>query len=79
MYRRNESKCLAAFLLAGCITLTGCSGTNIGGSSEEAFDSYMDELFTDEMTETDTVSLHYTLAYPENYGIADYEVTLGQM
>lgn len=77
MYRRNESKCLAAFLLAGCITLTGCSGTNIGGSSEEAFDSYMDELFTDEMTEADTVSLHYTLAYPENYGIADYDVTLG--
>ncbi|MBQ2935188.1 MAG: DUF885 domain-containing protein [Lachnospiraceae bacterium] len=42
----------------------------------EAFDECMEELFRDEIS-LNTINLHYTLAYPENYGITDYEVSLG--
>ena len=42
----------------------------------EAFDRCMEELFRDEIS-LNTINMHYTLAYPENYGITDYEVSLG--
>lgn len=42
----------------------------------EAFDQCMDELFREEIA-LNTINLHYTLAYPEDYGITDYEVSLG--
>lgn len=42
----------------------------------KAFDACMEELFRNEIA-LNTINLHYTLAYPENYGITDYEVSLG--
>ncbi|MBP3488057.1 MAG: DUF885 domain-containing protein [Roseburia sp.] len=74
--RRNNGRCAAALLLAGCIALSGCSGTDIGGTTGEAFDSYIEELFLEDVA-SDALTLHYTLAYPGNYGITDYDVTLG--
>lgn len=41
-----------------------------------AFDAYIDDFFKEEVV-LNTVNLHYTLAYPENYGIKDYDVSLG--
>lgn len=42
----------------------------------ERFEAYTDEVFKENVVQN-TINLHYTLAYPENYGITDYEVTLG--
>jgi len=47
-------------------------------SVSEEFDAYTERLFKEDVTEN-TVNLHYTLANPENYGITDYEVTLGSV
>lgn len=49
-----------------------------GASASEDFDIYTEELFKEDVTQN-TVNLHYTLANPENYGITDYEVTLGSV
>lgn len=42
------------------------------------FTSYTNLLFQEQLT-ADTIGLHYTLAHPENYGITDYEISLGSM
>ena len=49
-----------------------CLGLSIG----RKFDDMEERLFVEEIT-GDTLSLHFYLADPENYGIEDYEVTLG--
>lgn len=46
------------------------------GSVSERFEAYTDEVFKENVVQN-TINLHYTLAYPENFGITDYEVTLG--
>ena len=40
------------------------------------FGLFVEELFREEV-KANTVNLHFTLAYPEKYGIGDYEATLG--
>ena len=42
----------------------------------ELFDAYTEQLFLEEIV-LNTINLHYTLAYPENFGITEYEPTLG--
>lgn len=42
----------------------------------EDFEAFTEQLFYDEIV-LNTINLHYTLAHPENYGIEDYEATLG--
>lgn len=44
---------------------------------QSTFDTFLDELFVDAI-QTDTLSLNYTLASPEAYGIAVSETTLGE-
>ncbi len=55
--------------------LPGCSQKQNKNTSEK-FDEYTNQLFVDEIT-SNTINLHYTLAYPENYGIDNYTPTLG--
>ena len=43
---------------------------------EEMFDAYTEELFLNEI-KLNTINLHYTLAHPENFGITEYEPSLG--
>lgn len=77
MERRKSCKRMAAILLAGCLLASGCSSaTKPDLTTGERFDAYVDELFREDIAEN-TINLHYTLAYPENYGITDYEVSLG--
>ncbi len=47
-------------------------------STSAKFDDYTQELFQEDVVQN-TINLHYTLANPENYGITDYEVTLGSV
>lgn len=54
------------------------SGQKQTGHQDDAqrFAQYCDDLFFEEICES-TIDLHYTIAYPENYGIDEYEVALG--
>lgn len=45
-------------------------------AEQKKFDDYMDEIFLDEI-KLNIMNLHCTLAHPENYGIDDYEILLG--
>ena len=45
-------------------------------SESEKFDEFSKNMFMGEIVEN-TINMHYTIAYPENYGIEDYEVSLG--
>ena len=42
------------------------------------FEKYIDQIFQEEL-KGNTLNLHYTLAYPEDYGIKYYSVSLGTM
>lgn len=44
--------------------------------NREEFDAFMQEIFIEEATD-DTLTLNYTLASPEDFGIDEKEVTLG--
>lgn len=55
-----------------CCLLSGCSQR----ADETNFDTFTEELFLEEVC-TNTINLHYTLAYPKDYGIEDYPVSLG--
>ena len=76
---------LALLLFAGCAYSGNYypSSTNHQKSSENpetiaAFDAFTKDIFLEEVT-GNTINLHYTLAHPENYGITDYTVTLGDL
>lgn len=44
----------------------------------DLFDEFTDEFFKQEVV-GNTINLHYTLAHPENFGITEYEPSLGSM
>ena len=75
----EQKRCMRAALalvLAGGLGISACASPAQSGDVGERFDAYMDDLFYEDIV-LNTVNLHYTLAHPENYGITEYEVTLG--
>lgn len=70
-----HKKIVAVFL---CIILlfNGCSSLSKRENVRNNFDTFMNDLFVDEV-QTDTLSLNYSLAYPEKYGIKNKKATLG--
>lgn len=75
--KRKYFICAAALLLvsgAAFFFLKTC----LPSSENKEFESYIEDIFQQEM-KTNTLNLHYTLAYPEDYGINEYQVTLGTM
>ena len=86
MYRQNrvketnriKGKTFLALLLVMSLSVTGCTGFRKGWVSQaERFDTYLDTLFREDVA-ANTVNLHYTLANPRNYGILDYDISLGE-
>lgn len=65
-----------------CVILLFISGCKIPGNHSEtspaSYDAFLDEIFCEEIAEN-TINLHFSLAHPENWGITDYEVTLGDL
>ena len=57
---------LSIFLAKSCLS----------GSENTRFEKYIDKIFYQEIS-SNTLNLHYTLAYPEDYGIRDYQISLG--
>ncbi|MBD5549206.1 MAG: DUF885 domain-containing protein [Lachnospiraceae bacterium] len=79
--KKRYGKWIVAAAVAAVVCLLACGITAIiihkgGKTDSETFDAYTDELFKEEIA-INTVNLHYTLAHPENYGITDYDVSLG--
>lgn len=77
MKRYKRLSLLFTFVII--ISLSGCSffkkdnQTNV----EQDFSKYLNELFVNEVS-CDTISLHYTVAHPESYGITENIQTLGE-
>lgn len=88
MNKTNLTKRILAYI--GVIILTihgsGCSNINktlkdVTANKEEtqaAFDEFVNQLFVDDV-QSDSITLNYTLANPENYGITDFTPTLGDV
>jgi len=55
----------------------GCNKKPNPGETQIAFDSFIHELFVD-MVQEDTLSLNYSLARPEAYGITPKETSFGE-
>ncbi len=89
-YGKRIVSCLLVACMGVGLGLAGCSGRETGTvgspsetqsetapeSESERFELYTEELFLEQIV-SNTIDLHYTLAYPEHYGITEYEVTLG--
>ena len=75
---KSKKKWIAIGIIAVLLHFAGifCYIDHYKKSGPEAFEAYTEQLFKDEIV-LNTINLHYTLAYPENYGITDYEVSLG--
>ena len=70
-----------ALVVAMTFSMAGCEKNRNSSSAkkeQEKFDTYLQESFEESVTD-DTVTLHYSIAHPENYGITPPEVTLGEV
>lgn len=93
--KKVMSLTMAVVISAASISLTGCSITDIrrlrgknnnsydtqysyNTTDNEAFEEFTDGLFK-ELIVDDTLSLHTLLEHPDEYGITDYDVTLGRI
>lgn len=72
---------LTLMLVIGC---TGCNAFNKSADSNvheyelSSFQSFLKDFFAEEVV-CDSITLNYSLAHPENYGITEYEVGYGSM
>ena len=72
------------YLISALVLILGAGAVlffaKIHGTDSEntQFEKYIDQIFREEL-EGNTLNLHYTLAYPEDYGIKGYSVSLGTM
>ena len=76
---KQNKKYLALTLLLFILTIStvGCSKNTSGnGGNPKDFDTFLDQVFSTEV-QKDTLTLNYSLANPETYGIEDPAVSLG--
>ena len=73
---RKKINILVAAVVSGSLLLLSACGTEEPGDQNEKFEEYTQEVFCNEVS-SNTINLHYTLKNPEDYGITDYEVSLG--
>ncbi len=77
--RHKTTKRLVPFLLSLCtFLLSACSlsAPEEEASPDSSFQEFVDELYRNEVA-ADTLTLHYSLAHPENYGIQTNEISFG--
>ncbi len=72
--RRSAALLLALSLITA--SLAGCNSGKKAAEAQERFDAFTNEVFVSDITEN-ILNLHWTLAFPENYGIEDYEISFG--
>lgn len=74
-YRKHMICVITALSMGAGLLAAGC-GARSGTDANAAFEQYTREIFCQEAA-ANTVSLHYTLKEPENYGITETPVTFG--
>ncbi len=62
--------------LSGCTANTPSKSAEVYEYSHDSFDSFIEDLFAREVS-SDSITLNYTLAHPENYGIESVEPSYG--
>ena len=72
---RKQSFCLITIIL--CLSLSSCNIFHKQAKEQKQFDAFMNNLFIEEV-KADSLSLNYSLAKPEDYGITDIQATLGE-
>ncbi|MBP1755246.1 MAG: hypothetical protein H6Q59_1644 [Firmicutes bacterium] len=72
-------KHIPSFLIVLCLSLLfgGCSFQTNQKKQQSRFDEFMNNLFVNEV-QADSLSLNYSLAKPENYGIHQAKATFGE-
>ena len=73
--KRMKNIVMAVLLAALMLSAVACSNAE---EEQKAFDDFTWRVFEENVT-MDTITLHYTLADPEGYGIQSPEVTLGEV
>jgi uncharacterized protein (DUF885 family) len=76
----KKSKKLFPFLITVLLlvfALTGCSKKDNAETTRAKFDSFTNDVFKAEVTQ-DTLTLNFSVANPQNYGIDSYPVTFGR-
>lgn len=68
--------CSLILILCMSIQFAGCTSKNTPIYTGADFDAFTDKLFLNEV-QSDSVTLNYTIAHPEKYGITDYKPTFG--
>lgn len=64
--------------IAILLTCSMSAFSSLQAKKKPDFNSYTELLFKEQLA-ADTIGLHYTLAHPENYGIASHEISLGSL
>lgn len=77
----NKFKKLISIFMVCLLALSGCSPDNkkpddVYEYSLDSFDSFINDLFTSEVV-GNSITLNYTLAHPENFGITSVEPSFG--
>lgn len=77
----NKFKKLISIFMVCLLALSGCSPDtktpdDVYEYSLDSFDSFINDLFTSEVT-GNSITLNYTLAHPENFGITSVEPSYG--
>ena len=74
-----ELRLLSLGLCIAILFTCGMSAfSSIQAKKQPDFSSYTQRLFQEQLA-SDTLALHYTLAEPSNYGIEDYDISLGSL
>lgn len=73
-----KKRTLAALLLVSALLLIFCcvESTHLFLNADSKFESYTQDLFCQEVS-GNTITLHYTLQNPSDYGIDDPDISLG--
>lgn len=77
LLKKIKPRMLACLFLLFALLGIGCGRSKLQASQQELFDKFINDLFVKEV-QSDTLSLNYTLAHPEAYGINLDEPTLGE-
>jgi Uncharacterized protein conserved in bacteria len=68
---------LCTILILTSVLTLGCSTKTDAAKNPSDFDAFIQDVFVDEV-QSDSITLNYTLAKPEKYGIKNFKPTLGE-
>lgn len=76
--KRFKNTVAVVLMTALMFSMTACSFGKDAENTQKTFDDFTWRVFEENVT-ADTITLHYTLADPEGFGIEAPEVTLGEV